>query len=396
MKNLLLVKSILVAGLIFSGCTSTSNVTIQQPNEKVKHLIEQYKLQSVDYNYVKKAIGNGTSATAKAILVDARPNAKYLKSTIPTSINIPDTKFEQYYKILEKVSKDKEIIVYCGGYACEKSPIVADLLIKKGFNNVKVYPGGEPEWIKNNYAEVDTVVVKAAMNNNSAVLIDARPYKLYLKETIVGAISIPDTQLEELVGRFPANKDEKIIVFCGGFKCEKSHIVADKLVALGYKNVFVYAGGVPQWKKEKLPTTAGAKVAEVAKVSAKKQFSAKGLKLGSDEGTVDGDWLKVQLLANNVPSFIQIVDVRSKAEFEEGHFKNAINIEAGKLTAKELYEKLPKDKTVVFNCSAGGRSLEAWAKLNDEKYDVSEIYYFDANISCKGNNCTIEVNEPLE
>lgn len=149
-------------------------------------------------------------------------------------------------------------------------------------------------------------------------------------------------------------------------------------------------------EKEKLPTTAGAKVAEVAKVSAKKQFSSKGLKLGSDEGTVDGDWLKVQILANNVPSFIQIVDVRSKAEFAEGHFKNAINIEAGKLTAKELYEKLPKDKTIVFNCSAGGRSLEAWAKLNDEKYDVSEIYYFDANVSCKGNNCTIEVNEPLE
>ena len=35
------------------------------------------------------------------------------------------------------------------------------------------------------------------------------------------------------------------------------------------------------------------------------------------------------------------------------------------------------------------------AKLNDAKIDVSEIYYLDANISCKDNNCKIDVNEPL-
>jgi hypothetical protein len=27
--------------------------------------------------------------------------------------------------------------------------------------------------------------------------------------------------------------------------------------------------------------------------------------------------------------------------------------------------------------------------------DVSEIFYFDANIDCKGNDCKIEVNEPI-
>ena len=49
----------------------------------------------------------------------------------------------------------------------------------------------------------------------------------------------------------------------------------------------------------------------------------------------------------------------------------------------------------MFHCAAGSRSLEAWMKLQKEKLDVSEIFYFDANVNCKENNCKIEVNEPL-
>ena len=79
-----------------------------------------------------------------------------------------------------------------------------------------------------------------------------------------------------------------------------------------------------------------------------------------------------------VPSFIQIVDVTSPEEYKAGHIKGAINIEAEKLKANEFYAKLPKDKTIVFNCTAGGRSIDAWMKLKNAKYDISEIYYFDA------------------
>ena len=35
-----------------------------------------------------------------------------------------------------------------------KSAIVADLLMKKGHKNVKVYNAGEPEWSKKDYLEV--------------------------------------------------------------------------------------------------------------------------------------------------------------------------------------------------------------------------------------------------
>ena len=68
-----------------------------------------------------------------------------------------------------------------------------------------------------------------------------------------------------------------------------------------------------------------------------------------------------------MPTNIQIVDVTSANEFKNGHIKGTINIEAGKLSANELFEKLPKNKTIVFNCTTGGRAIEAWSKLKETR-----------------------------
>lgn len=391
-------KSLILSAFILASIQSFSVEVenISAPTEAVLALINKYELEQVDFNYVKKAINQGTRNSVNAILIDARPEIKYQNGTIPSSLNIPDTKFEEYYSVLKDIPMQKELIVYCGGYNCTKSPIVAQKLKDKGYTNVKIYSGGEPEWRKLSYLEIDTLAIKVYQEKNSAFIVDARPYSKFLQETIPGAISIPDTSLVKLLGRFPINKSEKIVIFCGGYNCEKSHIIANKLISLDYEDVMVFAGGLPSWKERGLNTTAASyaeKDDEVAIV--KDSFSKNGLKRGSDEGSVDGEWLKKQILENKVPSYIQIVDVTTPAEFKNGHLKGAINIEASKLTAKELLEKLPKNKTIVFNCTAGGRSIDAWSKLNDEKLDISEIYYFDANISCKDNNCKINVNEPL-
>lgn len=389
-------------GIVFFVFTLTLAVNASEadnltaPSAEVKALIKKYNLKEVDYTYVSKVVGVGNRNSTEAILVDARPEPKYKKGTIPSSYNIPDTNFDEYYKNIADLPKDKELIVFCGGYACAKSPIVAKKLKDKGHKNVKVYSAGEPEWRKKNYLEVDTIVAKSYQENNSALIVDARPNAKFMQETILGSISVPDTSFDKYVGRFPINKDEKILVFCGGYECEKSHIIARKLYDLSYKNVVVYAGGLPAWKKASLPTTASAKkVEDKAKVK-KAEFSKNGVKIGSDEGTVDGEWLKAKIIENKVPDFITIVNVLPAKDFARGNIKGSINIEAEKLSAKELFEKLPKGKSIIFHCSAGARSLEAWMKLSKENFDVSEVFYFDAIVNCKANDCKIEVNEPLE
>ena len=361
---------------------------------EIAELIKKHNLQQVDFDYVQKKVGIGFRGDAQAILIDARPALKYEKGTIPSSLNITDGNFEKDYKQIMSLAKDKELIVFCAGYNCVKSPIVAQMLKKNGHTNVKVYSAGEPEWAKRSYLEIGTNVVKAYQENNSALLVDTRPQIKYLQETIPGSLSIPDTNLDKLIGRLPIDKNEKIVTFCAGYTCEKSNIVANKLYSEGYKNVSVYAAGVPAWKEAGLGTTSS-KAKVKAEVKEKKPFTPNGAKLGEDEGSIDGEWLKAQIVEDKVPEYIQIVNVLSEKDFKKGHIKGSINIEADKLSAKELFEKLPKGKTIVFNCSAGARSIEAWSKLKKDQVDVSDILYFDANVTCEGENCKIEVNEPL-
>lgn len=403
MKLKVFASSVIVAGLLLSGCTTQPEASatpsakvLTEPTAHVKGLMEKFKLENVDYAYVKAAIGNGTRDGAKALLIDARPNPKYLASTIPSSLNIPDTQIDKYIGQLDKVAKDKEIIVFCGGWDCEKSPIVADHLKSKGFTNVKLYQAGEPEWISKNYPEIGLPVVQSMFKNNSAVLMDARPYAKYMAGTIPGALYISDEEVDKLKGRLPADKTTPIVAFCEGYSCAKSHNLAKKLQEFGYQKISVYAGGYPEWKEAGLQTTAGGvKKAEVASAPKKDAF-VEGVKLGEDEGSVDGEWYKALILSDKIPANVAVVDVRTAGEFANGHIKGAINIEAGKLNAKELAAKLPKGKIVVFNCSAGGRSMEAFLKLKDAKIDVSKILYFDANIKCdKNGKCDIKVNEPL-
>jgi rhodanese-related sulfurtransferase len=395
MKNI--IKSLLAIGLL---CGLTTSYVIAEemskPSPKVQKLIEKFDLEVVDFDYTQNVVSKGTRKGAEALLIDARPNSIYLKGTIPSAINIPDTDFKNYYKQIEKADKTKEVIVFCGGWKCGKSPKVANMLKKEGFKNVKLYQAGEPEWKTKYYSEIGTPVIQSAQKKNDAFLIDARPFKKYLQSTIPGAISIPDTDMEKLLGKFPVDKDIKIITFCGGYDCGKSHKVAKKLLALGYKNVNVYAGGLPQWKKEGLRTTGSSKkIVEDTEVE-KATFSKTGVKLGADEGTVDGEWLKKLILTNKVPANVQIVDVTATEDFGVAHIPGAVNVYAEKLSAKELVFKLPVHKAVIFTCASGARALEAWQKLKDAKLDVSNMFYFDANVNCdKMGNCKIEVNEPL-
>lgn len=401
MKLRFLTTFILASALLFNGCATVGNSgqsakKLTAPAPEVQKLIDEHKLELIDYAYVKQAIGIGTRSGATALLIDARPNKKYVAGTIPSSLNIPDTQFGQYVGQLDSVAKDKEIIVFCGGWKCEKSPIVAGLLQDKGFANVKLYQAGTPEWVSKSYREVGIPVVKNAMEKDSAVIMDARPRKKFMKETIPGSISMYDKDLDKLAGRFPVDKATPIIAFCGGYECNKSNIVAIRLMEQGYSNVSVFAAGLPGWKKANLATTANAPKAspQTAKDGGAKFVD--GIKVGMDEGTVDGEWLNALISNGKVPENLVLVDVRGPEDFAAGHLQGAVNIKAADLSAKDLAAQLPKGKVSVFACGTGARAMEAYFKLKDEKQDVARVMYFDANISCSAeNSCTIEVNEPL-
>ncbi|MCT8137550.1 rhodanese-like domain-containing protein [Anaerobacillus sp. CMMVII] len=80
------------------------------------------------------------------------------------------------------------------------------------------------------------------------VLIDSRPPPVYNTGHINGAINIPDGEFDTLAHLLPENKDKMLIFYCGGLHCHLSPASANKALALGYTNVWVYQEGTPFWK----------------------------------------------------------------------------------------------------------------------------------------------------
>ncbi len=65
-----------------------------------------------------------------------------------------------------------------------------------------------------------------------------------------------------------------------------------------------------------------------------------------------------------------IVDVRTKAEYSQGHVKGSINIPLSSLSSQ--YQRLSKDKPVITCCASGMRSSQAKSFLKGQGY--AEVY----------------------
>ena len=79
---------------------------------------------------------------------------------------------------------------------------------------------------------------------------------------------------------------------------------------------------------------------------------------------------KVNVDNNN----LQLIDVRTPKEYEEGHIKNAENIDFYNAAFYTQMNKLNKDEPLYIYCRSGGRSGKAAAKLKElgftEVYDL--------------------------
>ncbi|MEK6936090.1 MAG: rhodanese-like domain-containing protein [Nanoarchaeota archaeon] len=60
-------------------------------------------------------------------------------------------------------------------------------------------------------------------------------------------ISVHADDFKEKVKKIIPNKNRKIIVYCKHDKCETSDEAYEKLIKIGYTNVYKYAGGTKEW-----------------------------------------------------------------------------------------------------------------------------------------------------
>ncbi|MEN6518156.1 MAG: rhodanese-like domain-containing protein [Methanospirillum sp.] len=68
----------------------------------------------------------------------------------------------------------------------------------------------------------------------------------------------------------------------------------------------------------------------------------------------------------------RVLDVRTPAEFREGHLENAVNIDFYAPDFKERLEKLEKDRPYVVYCKKGARGAKAMEILRQAGF--SRVY----------------------
>jgi rhodanese-related sulfurtransferase len=307
------------------------------------------------------------------VLVDARPEVKFNEGHVPGALSIPKPMLEQN---LDKLPKDKTIIFYCGGLKCELSPQSAEIAMKNGFDQVKVWYEGEPAWTKaGNYLEVELPYIEKLVTKGGTepfLLVDSRPALKYNQSFIPKAVSLPKAEFDLKKGLLPADKSLPVIFYCGGYKCKLSHESADLAVKLGYTKVAVFAAGEPAWKDAGLAMWGN----EASGVVAKPKIDEGGL-----PESITADEFK-KLVGE---SKVQVVDVRSKEDFAAGHLAGAIHIfdEDFIFKAKESVAKLPTEGRVVLHCSTGGRAGGAYyAILGESDYvNKKNLQYLDKTIT---------------
>ena len=98
---------------------------------------------------------------------------------------------------------------------------------------------------------------------------------------------------------------------------------------------------------------------------------------GAEEGTIAIAAFEKIITEN--PDSIMLIDVRDPDEYAAGHFKAAVNIPTDQLEDK--ISSLPSDKPVVFVCSTGARSGEAYYMVQDIRPELKNVYYLETEIT---------------
>lgn len=99
------------------------------------------------------------------------------------------------------------------------------------------------------YGNLSVDELKTMLENKDFTFVNVHiPFEGNIAQTDV---SIPYDQIEQNLDKLPAGKEAKIVLYCRSGRM--SSIAAEKLVKLGYTNVWSLDGGMAAWEKAGFP-----------------------------------------------------------------------------------------------------------------------------------------------
>jgi rhodanese-related sulfurtransferase len=99
------------------------------------------------------------------------------------------------------------------------------------------------------YTDVSVAELQAMLENKDFTFVNVHiPFEGDISGT---DLSIPYDEIEQHLDELPADRDAKIVLYCRSDRM--SNIAAEKLVRLGYTNIWNLDGGFNEWENAGLP-----------------------------------------------------------------------------------------------------------------------------------------------
>jgi rhodanese-related sulfurtransferase len=296
---------------------------------------------------------------------DVRPPVKYQMAHIPGAAMMPAPAFD---KFISRLPEDKSTpIIFYGVGGC-LSPTAAMKTKSLGYENVRIYIGGYPDWVASGaYGITEPAWLQQAIAKDIPhVLIDLRDPGEAAGGHINGAVAIPADRLAAGKDMFPPQKKAPIILYGPG-----AEQAAKEIRSWGYKLVQVLNSTYSDWETAGNPVQAGPGSQKIA------------YQPRPAPGTITPAEFKKMSEQHFADAIL--VDVRNPDEFAGGTIHGAVNIPAD-LIGREL-DRLPADKELVLFCNTGVRAGMAHTALSSSG---RKSRYLDATIAFNDNSFEIE------
>ncbi len=164
-------------------------------------------------------------------LYDIRPLKEFEKGHLPGAMPVPAPFLEKFLQILPD-DLTTPIIFYGNGNCLSYA---AYLKAKSfGYNNVRIFTAGYPDWITTEYVVIDINWLKKAITEGLPhVLIDLRPAEDIIHGRIKGSVTLTGSDLDKNRMKFPASKDVPIIFYGPGNKDGGAQVISWGYRAVG-------------------------------------------------------------------------------------------------------------------------------------------------------------------
>jgi rhodanese-related sulfurtransferase len=100
---------------------------------------------------------------------------------------------------------------------------------------------------------------KGLYERKEALFVDAREAGTFAAGHIKGAVCLPvgdaDVRLPLFAASVPTSS--ALVIYCNGYDCHDSRDLGAKLMRAGYRKVYVFEGGWPEWRDAGFPAGRG-------------------------------------------------------------------------------------------------------------------------------------------